>query len=105
MARWESFWKKWARDRGVGIAEEVAAEAVRLSTQKQYPPASKPGTPPAQRSGNFARKIRIVRTSKGARLVFFAPYSSYVLQGTRHMDPRPVHEIALKNVLKRRRKR
>jgi hypothetical protein len=102
MARFEEFFKKWARDRGVKIAEEVKAEAIRLSTSKRYPPASRPGTPPAMRTGRFARSIKIVRTTNGARLVFWAPYSKFLLLGTRKMAPRPVHEIALANVLKRR---
>jgi hypothetical protein len=103
MARLEEFFKRWARDHGVKIAEEVRKEAIALSS-KSYPPASKPGQPPRKRSGNFIAKIRLVRTANGVRLIFFASYSSFLLKGTRKMAPRPVHEIALKNVLKRRKR-
>lgn len=104
MARFEEFFRKWCRNHGVKIAEEVRAEVIRLSS-KQYPPASRPYTPPRKRTGRFVGSVSIVRTTNGARLVFWAPYSSFLLRGTRFMAPRPVHEIALKNVLKRRGRR
>lgn len=101
MARLEEFFKKYARNLGVTIAEETRKEAIRLSS-RPYPPASRAGQPPRMRSGRFARSISIVRTANGCRLIFWAPYSSFVLKGTRFMAARPVHEIALRNVLRRR---
>ena len=101
MARLEEFFRRYARNLGVKIAEEVRKEAIRLSSTR-YPPASKPGRPPKMRTGRFRNSIKIVKTANGCRLIFWAPYSSFLLKGTKFMKPRPVHEIALRNVLKKR---
>ena len=98
MANLEQFFRRFARNLGIGIAEKTAKKARRLSSTP-YPPASRPGKPPRMRSGDFVRGISVVRTVFGARLVFAAPYSSFLLKGTRFMAARPVHEIALQQAL------
>lgn len=103
MPTFSEWFKRYARNKGVQIAREVHAEAVRLSSVP-YPPASKPGKAPRKRTGTFLKNIKLIETAKGAKIVFFAPYSSFLLLGTRFMEPRPVHQIALKNVLKRRKR-
>lgn len=99
--RLEEFFRKYARNYGVGVAEEVRKEIIAISS-KPYPPASKPGQAPRKRTGNFVAKVRIVRTTNGARLVCWAPYSGFLQHGTKFMRPRPFLDIARKNVLKRR---
>lgn len=98
------FFKKWARNRGVKIAEEVLKEVTRISSRK-YPPASRPGQAPAMRTGKFVRSGRVIRTANGAVVRWYAPYSGFLQHGTRNMAARPYFDIALKNVLRRHRKR
>lgn len=102
--QFSEFFKKWARDRGVAIAEEVLEEVTRISS-KPYPPASREGQPPARRTGKFVRSGRVIRTKNGALVRWYAPYAGFLQQGTRFMGPRPYFDIALKNVLKRRRRK
>jgi len=97
------FFRKWARNRGVGIAKEVLEEVTRISS-KRYPPASRPGQPPAMRTGKFVRSGRVIRTANGAIIRWYAPYSGFLQYGTKFMGPRPYFDIALKNVLKRRKR-
>lgn len=97
--QFSEFFKKYARDKGVEIAEKVLKEVTRVSS-KQYPPASLPGKPPARRTGKFVASGTIIRTKNGALLRWYAPYSGFLQHGTKHMAPRPYLTIALANVLK-----
>lgn len=79
-------------------------EATRL-LNKSYPPASLPGQPPRKRTGKLQQSGKIIKTANGAVVRWYAPYSGYLQHGTQRMAARPFFTIALKNVLRKRRKR
>ena len=91
------FFTKYCRGRGVQMADKLAKEIQRISSEP-YPPASKPGRPPHRRSGKFVGGVHVIRTARGALVRFYAPYSKYLIFGTKHMDPRPALQIAAKSL-------
>lgn len=98
--RIEVFFKKFAKDQGVKIAEKALVE-IRKKLNTPYPPASRPYESPHRRTGNLRDKVRIVRTANGARLVAWAPYSGFLEHGTKNMDPRPFMQWSINEVIGR----
>ena len=84
--RLEEFFKKYARKRGVTVAEEFA-KRLRQKVGKQAPirrtrsgrvvatTSAIPFAPPRRVTGRLQRSIKVVRTAHGARVVIWAPYS------------------------------
>lgn len=91
------FFERYARGRGVMMADALAKEIKQISSDP-YPPASKPGKPPHRRSGKFVSGVHVIRTTNGALVRFYAPYSKFLIYGTKHMDPRPALQIAAKRL-------
>ena len=80
--------------RALGRAyKEVAAmmeiEMKVKSRAKQYPPASRPGQYPAERTGNFATGINVTGTANGITVASGMPYGKLLESGTSRMSPRP----------------
>lgn len=99
--KYAMFVKKCTKDLSLKLAKEIAEEARRLSNRR-FPPASAPYEAPARRSGQFRDGIKAEPSGNRAKVTFLAPYSGFLLFGTVNMEPRPVHEMAVQNVLKRR---
>ena len=91
------FFERYARGRGVTIADKLAKEIISISSEP-YPPASRPGKPPHKRSGKFVGGIHVIRTANGALLRFYAKHSKFLIFGTKYMDPRPALQIAAKKL-------
>ena len=95
------FFQKYARKRGVMIAEQLAKE-IREMISVPYPPASRPGKPPRRRSGKLLRSVKVVRTATGARVQIGKGlpglYASYLEYGTRKMLPRPMLKTAMRRM-------
>jgi len=85
--RLEEFFEKYARGRGVMIAEQLAKEIrgvlsvqapVRISRSGKIVATTKakPFAPPRRVSGKLQKSVKVVRTKHGARVVVFAPYAA-----------------------------
>lgn len=83
--RLSEWFKKYARGRGVGVAEELKRRLqAKLSVQAplrvtkggRVVAATKatPYAPPRRVLGDLLRSVVVVRTAHGARLVIYAPY-------------------------------
>lgn len=84
--RLEEFFKKYARGRGVGIADKFAAnlrKKVGHQTRTRTTASgrvvavfpAKPFAPPRKVTGYLQSSIKVYRTAHGARVVVWAPYS------------------------------
>ena len=95
------FFYRFARKRGVMMAEELAKE-IRKAISTPYPPASRPGRPPHMRTGKLLRSVKVVRTLLGARVQIGKGlpgfYASYLEYGTRNMKARPYFSRAMKKL-------
>jgi HK97 gp10 family phage protein len=77
------------------FARAVAAGA-RARIQNAYPPASLPGNPPHQRSGELLRSIRREKVGEAEhQVVVGAEHGAYVEYGTRKMAARPFFRPAV----------
>jgi HK97 gp10 family phage protein len=99
MAQISEFFRRWARGRGVAVAEQLAAE-IRELISDPYPPASRPGRPPHRRTGKLLRSVKVVRTLTGARVQIGkdAIYASFLESGTRFMKARPFLSTAMRRL-------
>ena len=84
--RLEEFFQKWARGRGVLVADKLATEIRRLlsvqapvrrtaSGKLVATTRATPGAPPRKVSGDLYRSVRVHRTAHGARVVIYKWYS------------------------------
>jgi hypothetical protein len=74
------------------IAPEIQSAIKKQLTRKKYPPASKPFTHPAKRTGNLANSVQIQVSRKGRRPALQLKtiyYGEYLQNGTPNMEPRP----------------
>ena len=94
LSQW---FERYARGRGVQMADKLAKEIKAISSDA-YPPASRPGKPPHLRSGKFVSGIHVIRTANGALVRFYAPHSKFLIYGTKNMKPRPALQIAAKKL-------
>lgn len=108
--RISEWFKKYARGRGVSMAYALEKELKRV-VGKQAPTRTtrtgkivattkaKPFAPPRRVSGNLQKKIRVVRTAHGARVVMYAPYSVRLEYSNRWYGwPHRALAVALKNL-------
>lgn len=93
MARIETFFQKYARGQGVGMAEKLAVEIRRVLgvqapiryTATGKPVAATPAepfAPPRRVSGALQASVKVHRTANGARVVVWKPYGK-VLEKSR----------------------
>lgn len=82
--RLHEFFQKWARKRGVTMAEKLAVE-IRKLLSVPYPPASKPGESPHRRTGKLQGSVTVIRTKRGASVQVYAPYAKF-------LEPKPYGE-------------
>lgn len=80
--------------RAMGRAMNQVAEEIELYIQEHsstlYPPPSKPGQYPHERSGDFKSGVHVTGTQRGFTVYSRAPYGIYLEEGnTRGMAPRP----------------
>ena len=71
------------------VAQDIENEMKTKSRAKQYPPASRPGQFPAERTGNFAHGINVTGTAKGITVASTMGYGKLLESGTSKMSPRP----------------
>ena len=74
------------------VADEGVDEARELLSEKSFPPASAPGTPPARRSGNLAESFTAEQVDGGAEVSTTVAYARFLEDGTKHMAARPFIE-------------
>jgi hypothetical protein len=77
-------------DDGLDVVAEGSKERIKHSISTPYPPASQPGEPPHERSGELMRSIQAAAANKGQVSVFSdCPHAVFVEYGTERMAPRP----------------
>jgi len=71
------------------VALEMEVEMQVRCRNKQYPPASKPGQYPAERTGNFVRGINVTGTANGITVASGMLRGKWLEEGTSRMAARP----------------
>lgn len=94
MAQMREFFKRYARQRGVMMADKLAEEIkrvlsvqapVRVTRRGKLVAATKavPFAPPRRVTGKLQRSVKVKRTTKGATVVIYQPYGLPLETSTR----------------------
>lgn len=71
------------------IAGRTLVRAIQVKINKSYPPASKPGNPPARRTGRLHSSIGFVVNGLSVIVSAKVPYAAFLEDGTGRMAARP----------------
>lgn len=110
MPRLEEFFKKYAKGRGVTVADQLAVEVRRVLSVKApirrtasgklvaATPAI-PFAPPRMVTGALRNSVKVIPTTHGARLVIWKPYGLYLEMSKRyHGWPHKFLAVALRKL-------